>query len=126
MISRPMISRIVLSLRSITRQLSLVLVGALMCLSLLQPAARAASVQIMANTGGTAVESVGSESLSELRAERRKEQSEASKAANTEDEASSFKEAIDEKLNLEEIVEDNVLLGNEPKGDRAATQSQSR
>lgn len=97
-----------------------------MCLSLLQPAARAASVQIMANTGGTAVESVGSESLSELRAERRKEQSEASKAANTEDEASSFKEAIDEKLNLEEIVEDNVLLGNEPKGDRAATQSQSR
>ncbi len=119
-----MISRIVASLRSITRQLSLALVGAFVCLSLVQPVAQAASIQNVANTAGTTLEGTSSDSLSELRAERRKEQSQASKAANTEDKADSFKEAIDDKLNLDEIVEDNVLLGNEPKGDRATTNTQ--
>lgn len=122
-----MISRIVTSLRSLTRQLLLVLVGAFMCLSLLQPTAQAASVQNVADTADTTLGGTSSESLSELRAERRQAQSQASKAANTEDKTDSFKEAIDDKLNLDEIVEDNVLLGNEPKGDRATnTQPQSR
>ncbi len=88
------------------------LVGVVMFLGLMQPAAQAMPAIpaiIMPDTEPT----ISAESLEQKRAERRELQSKASEAANTEekaDSADSIGETLSEKLNLDEIVEENEIV----------------
>ncbi len=113
-----MISHMITSLRKTIKQLAIVLVGTIICLGLAQTDLHAAPLQ-----GGRSTldldqtEASSPDSLSEMRAERRQAQSEASKAANTEGKADSVGEVFADKLNLEEIADDNVLLGEDPTPD---------
>lgn len=93
--------------------LTLVLLGAMLCIGLLQPAAHAAPA--LTNEATTAEQAP--ETLSEKRAERRQIQSQASRAADLETEADSFEDVIKDKLNLDEIVEENVLLDGDANPD---------
>lgn len=90
--------------RFLTFALSVILLTGLMQ----QPAAVAASLTTEAEMSAT--QSADNETLDELRAQRREIQSKASRAANDEDNADSLKEVIDDKLNLDEIVEENVIV----------------
>lgn len=123
-----MISRTVTSLRKMTQHIAIALVGVFLCLGLMPTPILAAPFEGVANTLDTEKTEVESpdalspESLSEKRAERRQIQSQASAAANTDSE----EESVADKLNLEEIVEDNVLLGNEPEPSTDAANMPSR
>ena len=113
-----MILHMVTSLRKTIKQLALVLVSTFVCLGLMQTDLQAAPLKGSNSTLDLEkTEQVSPDSLSEKRAERRQAQSEASKAANTEDKTDSVGEVFADKLNLEEIAEDNVLLGEDPTPD---------
>lgn len=122
-----MISRTVTSLRKMTRRIAIALVGVFLCIGLAPALAQAAPLvgavdTLNANsTDAVSPDALSSERLSEKRAQRRQVQSQASAAANTESE-----ESVTDKLNLEEMVEDNVLIGNEPKPTTDAANMPSR
>ncbi len=118
-----MISQTVTSLRKAIKQLSLVLTSAFMCFGLMQTALQAAPLQGGSSTLDLDKTEAISDSLSEKRAERRQAQSEASKAANTEIKSDSIGEVFADKLNLEEIADDNVLLGEDPTPDTPTSQT---
>ncbi|MGC1308401.1 MAG: hypothetical protein WA885_14345 [Phormidesmis sp.] len=104
-----MIYRVFFILQRLTQKLTLVLMGAIMCLGLMQSALQAAPLIKTEST-----ETLSQESLSQKRAERREAQSKASRAANTEENADSIEEALNEKLNVEEIAKENGLTGDAP------------
>ncbi|MGB7250095.1 MAG: hypothetical protein WBC73_14245 [Phormidesmis sp.] len=93
-------------LQSIAKRITFVFIATILCLGLMQTSLQAAPL-----IKTEATETMSQESLSQMRAARREEQSKASQAANTEKESSS----IGEKLNLEEIAEENPLTGNASK-----------
>lgn len=93
-------TRVLLSLQTIAKKLVLVLVGAVMFLGLAQSAVHATPIPASQST----TQEISPEVLAQKRAERRAEQSRASEAANT--------EAKEDKLNLEEIAEENVLTND--------------
>ena len=98
-------SHLFTSFRAIAKQFVLFSVCAAMLFGLAQPAAIAVNPRDAINVD----EPMSAAELSEKRAERRAQQSQASQAANTEIEADSLGEVFEDKLNLEEIAEDNVL-----------------
>ncbi len=101
-----MYSRLFLSLQTAIKRLVLFSIGAVLFLGLMQPMAQAAP-------SSADVPTLSTESLEQKRAERRAAQSEASKAANSEEEADSIGEVFADKLNLEEIVEENVIVNDD-------------
>lgn len=107
------------SFRRMAKRFVLVVVGAALLFGMLQPVAIAANPRNATDVEKT----ISADELSEKRAQRRAQQSQASKAADTEIEADSLGEVLSEKLNLEEIAEDNVLVDGPkevtaPDGDR--------
>ncbi|MBE9063128.1 hypothetical protein [cf. Phormidesmis sp. LEGE 11477] len=124
-----MILRTVTSLRKMTRQIAIALVGAFLsvflCIGLAPAIAQAAPLVGAVDTlGAEAVspDALSPEELSEKRAERRQVQSQASAEANTKGQ----EESAADRLNLDEMVEDNVLLGNEPEPTTDAANMPSR
>lgn len=95
-----------LFVQAAVKQITICLVGVVMLLGLMQPAAQAMPALIMPDGEPT----LSAESLDQKRAERREIQSKASEAANTEEKADSIKETLTEKLNLDEIVEENEIV----------------
>ncbi len=85
------------SLQQIAKKLALLIVSAVMFLGLLQPAVQASPIPEDQST----TQDISPEELAQKRAERRAKQSRASQLADT--------EAKTDKLNLEEIAEENVL-----------------
>ncbi|MEM8506099.1 MAG: hypothetical protein AAF716_23485 [Cyanobacteria bacterium P01_D01_bin.1] len=120
-----MASRMVTALRKMTGRMAIALVGMFLCLGLIPTPIQAAPFEsastIDVDTTAVSSDALSPEKLSQKRAERRQAQSQASAAANTENE-----ESATDKLNLEEIVEDNVLLGNEPEPSTDAVNMPSR
>jgi hypothetical protein len=107
-------------LRAFAKQLTLLVVSAVMFFGLMQPALQAAP----ASTATDPLESSAPENLEQMRAERRAFQSQASQAANSEEKADSVGEVLTKKLNLEEIAEENVLTEDANKSiDRNASRS---
>ena len=88
---------VLLSLQQIAKKLTLLVVSAIMFLGLLQPAVQAAPIP----TDQSTTQEISPDELAQKRAERRAEQSRASQLADTESDT--------DKLNLEEIAEENVL-----------------
>ncbi len=86
-----------LSLQRIAKKLALLIVSAVMFLGLLQPAVQASPIPADQAT----TQDISPEELAQKRAERRAKQSRASQLADTESKS--------DKLNLEEIAEENVL-----------------
>ncbi len=99
------------SFKRIVKQVALCLVGVVLLLGLMQPVVLAASVDMQTDVNP----SMSSESLEQKRAERREIQSKASEAANTEESVDSVGEALGDKLNLTEIVEENEIVGGVKK-----------
>ncbi len=102
-----MINRVLVSIRSIAKHFVLLSIATVLLLGLLQPTAYAATADA---TVDSSIQMESSGSLEDMRAKRRAEQSQASKAANTDVKANSLGEALNEKLNLEEISEENVIV----------------
>ncbi len=109
------------SLRAAAKRLALLLVSMVLFLGLAQTAAYAVSgsaapsgIPDSSGVSGDPLKPPSPENLEQMRAQRRAFQSEASKAANTEEEASSGSEVLTKKLNLDEITEENEVF----KGDR--------
>ncbi|MGF1523271.1 MAG: hypothetical protein ACFBSF_13225 [Leptolyngbyaceae cyanobacterium] len=107
-----MVTGIFVSLQKIFRQLTLTLLSVILCLGLLPTTAQSMP---LAETGY--MDTISPERLSQMKAQRRKTQSEASQAAKTKAESSlldednaSLGEMLIEKLNLDEITEENVLV----------------
>ncbi len=98
--------RFFLFVQAAVKQITICLVGVVMFLGLMQPAAQAMPALIMPDGEPT----LSAESLEQKRAERREIQSKASEAANTEEKADSINETLTEKLNLDEIVEENEIV----------------
>ncbi len=104
-----MIARIVSAVQFAAKRFLTVALGVILFTGLMQhPPAVAASLTTESEMAAT--QASDNETLDELRAQRREIQSKASRAADTEDKADSFKEVIDDKLNLDEIVEENVIV----------------
>ena len=103
-------TRVILSLQQIAKKLVLVLVGAIMFLGLAQSAVQATPIPASQST----TQEISPEELAQRRAERRAEQSKASEAANT--------EVTEDKLNLEEIAEENAFT----KGGNGVPESNQR
>lgn len=82
------------------------LLGVVMFLGFMQPAVQAAPTEAMGNPETT----ITGESVDQLRAKRRAINSQAAQAANDETKADSLGEVLNDKLNLNEIVEENVLV----------------
>ncbi len=93
--------------KGIAQRFSLCLAGVALLLGLVQPAVQAASVDMQTDVNP----SMSTESIEQKRADRREIQSKASEAANTEESVDSVGEALGEKLNLNEIVEENEIVG---------------
>jgi hypothetical protein len=110
-----MISRMAVLLRQVIAKSALVLAGVFVSLCLMQTSLQAAPLQGNASTLAADsaeiadLENISPAELEQKRAKRRQAQSQASRAADQENTGS-----VADQLNLEEIVEDNVLLGNEP------------
>jgi len=110
-----MISRTLTSLQRLIGKAALVLASVFVCLALVQPALQAAPMQSSTSTLDadktevTSPDSISAMDLEAKRAKRRQAQSQASRSADQENTGS-----VADQLNLEEMVEDNVLLGNEP------------
>lgn len=102
-----MLARVFLTLRTVTRRLALMLISAVLILGF------AHSVQ--AAPEADPVQTMSPEELAQKRAERREFQSEASKASIDEEKADSVGEVFADKLNLEEIAEDNVIVKDAEK-----------
>ncbi|MGB3297176.1 MAG: hypothetical protein WBA76_02825 [Phormidesmis sp.] len=96
--------------KKLTATVVSLLLGVAMVLGFMQPAAQAAITESIGNPETT----ITGDSVDQLRANRRAINSQASRAASDEAEAqektSSLGEVINEKLNLDEIREDNVLV----------------
>ncbi len=97
-----MLARVFLTLRTVTRRLVLLLISAALIVGFAQTSVQAAPE-------ADPVQTMSPEELEQKRAERREFQSEASKASVDEEKADSVGEVFADKLNLEEIVKDNVL-----------------
>ena len=95
---------------SVLRRSLVVLSAVALCFVLIQPSAHAASAAANARTDMDAKENVSDYSQSSRKAERRAEQSRRSQLADEDTEADSLGDIINDKLNLDEIVEDNVLV----------------
>ena len=96
-----------------TRRAVVCIAAIALCLGTVQPQAIAAP---STSTAGDqmAMESPSAEATADQRkAERRAAQSQRSQAADTDTEADTLSEVIEEKLNLDEIVEENVLLNDD-------------
>ena len=107
------------SFRLMVKRFVLLFVGAALVFGMVQPAAVAVNPRDAVNVE----KPLSASELSEKRAQRRAQQSQASKAADTEIEADSLGEVLNDKLNLEEIAEDNVIVDGPkdvtaPDGDR--------
>lgn len=109
------------SLRVVAKRLALLLVSTVLFFGLAQTAVYAiagsaapSSIPDPSGVSGDPLKPPSPESLEQMRAQRRAFQSEASKAANSEEKASSGSEVLTEKLNLDEITEENEIF----KGDR--------
>jgi hypothetical protein len=92
------------AMNAIAQKITLCLLVAAMFFGLMQPAVQAGIQQADESP------SVSAESLEQKRAQRREIQSRASEAANTEESADSVGEALGEKLNLNQIVEENEIV----------------
>ncbi len=101
-----MITQTFSSLKSFAKRATVWFVSMVMVLGLVQPAVLAAPASAATDVD----QSIDAVSLEQKRAQRRAMQSEASEAANTEGEADSFGEVLTEKLNLDEIVEENEIV----------------
>ena len=88
---------VLLSLQKTVKKLALLVVSAAMFLGLLQPAVQASPIPTEQST----TQEISPDELAQKRAERRAKQSRASQLADT--------EAKEDKLNLEEIAEENVI-----------------
>lgn len=97
-----------LSLQKITKKLALLVAGAVMFLGLMQPAVQASPIPTEQST----TQAISPEELARKRAERRAKQSRASQLADTEVQANSLSEVLENKLNLEEIAEENVITND--------------
>ena len=104
-----MVARVFLTLRTVTRRLVLLLLSAVLVLGFAQTSVQAAPEADPEPT-------ITPEELAQKRAERREFQSEASKASINEEKADSIGEVFADKLNLEEIAEENVLAKDNRKG----------
>lgn len=100
-----MITQVSAYFRQAVRRLCIIAVGFVLFFGLMQPAVQAAPEVSSQNA-----EKVSSADLEQKKAERRAMQSQASRAADTEEEADSIGEVINDKLNLDEIVEENVIV----------------
>ncbi len=98
------------SFRVVAKRLALLIVGAVMFLGLFQTAVYAAPVAEPSNVSGDPLQPPSPESLERMRAQRREFQSKASRAANDEEKADSGSDVLNEKLNLDEIVEENEIV----------------
>ncbi|WP_141242225.1 hypothetical protein [Leptolyngbya sp. BC1307] len=96
--------------RMVAKRLALLIVGAVMFLGLFQTAVYAAPVAEPSSASGDPLQPPSPESLERMRAQRREFQSKASRAANDEKKADSGSEVLTEKLNLDEIVEENKIV----------------
>lgn len=112
---RSLVCRILTSARKAVVAMAAVAI----CFGWIQPQAMAASNPATANDQ-VAVESFQGKSLDQLKADRRARQSQRSEAADTESDADSLGEVVEEKLNLDEIVEENVLLNDDAQPAAAA------
>lgn len=90
--------------RSISR-FCILAVSFVLSFSLIQPVIYAAS-----NNSPQVSEQISSIDLEQKKAERRAAQSKASRAANDEEKAASIGDVINDKLNLDEIVEENAIV----------------
>ena len=104
-----MVARVFLTLRTVTRRIVLLLLSAVLVLGFAQTSVQAAPEADPEPT-------MTPEELAQKRAERREFQSEASKASINEEKADSIGEVFADKLNLEEIAEENVLTKDNRKG----------
>lgn len=93
------------TLQTFAKRLMLLIVSTVMFLGLIQPAVQATP----SSTAADPLEAPSPENLEKMRAERRAFQSQASQAANSEEEADSVGEVLTKKLNLDEITEENVV-----------------
>lgn len=101
-------TRVLLSIQKAAKKLALLLVGTVLFLGLAQPAVQASPIP----TSQSTTQEISPDELAQKRAERRAEQSRASQLADTEVKANSLGEVLEEKLNLEEIAEENVLTND--------------
>ena len=101
-------TRALLPLQKAVQKLALLLVSAVMFLGLIQPAVQATPIP----TSQSTTQEISPDELSQKRANRRAQQSRASQAADTEVKANSLGEVLEDKLNLEEIAEENVLTND--------------
>ena len=99
---------VIQSLQQIAKKLALLMVSAVMFLGLLQPAVQASPIPTEQST----TQAISPEELAQKRAERRAKQSRASQLADTEVKANSLGEVLEDKLNLEEIAEENVITND--------------
>lgn len=106
-----MVARMSLALRKLTQRLTLLLFSSVLLLGLMQTSVQAAP----ANMAADPLVKMTPEKLEQKRAQRRELQSEASQAADTEEKADSVGEAFGDKLNLEEIAEENPITNNARK-----------
>jgi type IV secretory pathway VirB6-like protein len=104
--AKVLMSKVAMGMGAIAKKLALYLVGAVLFLGLVQPAVQAAPADMQTSPNP----SMSAESLEQKRADRREIQSRASEAADTEESANSVGEVLKEKLNLNEIVEDNEIV----------------
>lgn len=99
--------------KAIAKQWAITLIGVVMILLLWQPALQAATTNpATSEQAFSGYKTTTTQSLEQKRAQRREMQSKASEAADTEKEAGSVKGTLIEKLNLDEIVEENVIVDN--------------
>ncbi|MGI8936132.1 MAG: hypothetical protein ACR2FS_18870 [Phormidesmis sp.] len=98
------------SFRMVAKRLVLLIVGAVMFLGLFQTPVHAAPSSEPSNVSGDPLQPPSPETLDRMRAQRREFQSKASRAANDEKKADSGSEVLTEKLNLDEIVEENKIV----------------
>lgn len=96
------------SIQKAVQKLTLVIAGAVMLLGLMQPALQAAPIPAEQST----TQEISPDELAQKRAERRAKQSRASQLADTEVKANSLTDVLEDKLNLEEIAEENVLTND--------------
>lgn len=111
-----MIKRVLVSLRACAKRFVLLSVGLVMLIGLTQPAATAAPL-----ISKESMQVSSPDELEAMRAQRRAAQSKASSEANDEVQADSLDEVLNEKLNFEEITEENVAADKAPNlSDRKA------
>ncbi|MGB3292886.1 MAG: hypothetical protein WBB01_07870 [Phormidesmis sp.] len=104
-----MLARVFLTLRTVTQRLVVLLVSAALFIGFAQTSVQAAPE-------ADPVPTISPEELAQKRAQRREFQSEASKASDQEVKADSLGEVFADKLNLEEIADENEIVKDIRKG----------